>query len=73
MVFIMSGPSVPNKTKKTKVSSIEVKEVDIALAGSSQLASDPSEGVVERELIILQDGTTLDLTAHIASAVKSFS
>ena len=65
----MSGPSVQNKSKK-KVSSIEVSEVDLALAGSSQLAHDPNEGVVERELVILQDGTTLDLTAHIAAAVK---
>ena len=49
-----------------------MNEVDIAFAGSSQLTSDPSEGVVERELIILQDGTTLDLKAHIAAAVKLF-
>ena len=65
----MSGPSV-QKSKKIKTASIEVHEVDLALAGSSKLAHDPNEGVVERELVILQDGTTLDLTAHIASAVK---
>ena len=66
----MSGPSVQSKSKKKGSSSIEVSEVDLALAGPSQLAHDPNEGVVERELIILQDGTTLDLTAHIAAAVK---
>ena len=49
-----------------------MNEVDIAFSGSSQLTSDPSEGVVERDLIILQDGTTLDLNAHIAAAVKLF-
>ena len=66
----MSGTSVPNKSKKNNNTSIEASEVDIALAGSSRLAHDPNEGVVEKELIILQDGTALDLTAHIAAAVK---
>ena len=63
----MSGKKVPNKV------CIEVNEVDQALAGSSRIipsskASDPNGDVVGN-YIILQDGTALDLSAHIAEQV----
>ena len=63
----MSGKKVPNRV------CIEVNEVDQALAGSSRIipsskASDPNGDVVGN-YIILQDGTALDLSAHIAEQV----
>ena len=66
----MSGPTVPKKSTNKSVC-IEVNEVDQALAGPAHdhNANDPN-GVVEKELIILQDGTALDLTAAVEKAVN---
>ena len=64
----MSGPSVTPKTRSKNVS-IEVAEVHQALDGTPNKANDPN-GEVLKELLILQDGTALDLTAHIAAAAE---
>ena len=62
------APKLPNKCV------IEVNEVDQALAGPSKVptnskASDP-KGSVNGNFLILQDGTALDLTAHVAELVS---
>ena len=57
---------MPNKV------TIEVMEIDQALSGPSHKVDSPiASGVVDKDLIILQDGSTLDLNARVAQLLES--
>ena len=58
----MAKSSVPRKV------TIEVNEVDQALLGPSTSNANDPKGVVVKDLVVLQDGSTLDLTKYIKDA-----